>query len=147
MRRSCLVGETVLNASASDDLMGAGGAPIVLVVEDDVLARYALCDAFRYDGLRVLEASSVAEAKAILLSSVAVDLVFIDLNIPGEGDGLTVAEFAKEQRPAAKVVFTSGRAPARLRPQLESFGPFVPKPFIISRVIRLIRQTLARQPE
>ena len=136
----------MLNASAADDLM-AGRAPIVLVVEDDVLARYALCDAFRYDGLRVLEASSVAEAKAILLSSVAVDLVFIDLNIPGEGDGLTVAEFAKEHRPAAKVVFTSGRAPARLHRQLESFGPFVPKPFIISRVIRLIRQTLARQPE
>jgi DNA-binding NtrC family response regulator len=137
----------VLNAAAPDDQIRSGCAFVVLVVEDDVLARYALCDAFRYDGFTVLEASSFDEAKALLSSSVALDLVFIDLNIPGEGNGLTIAEFAKEHRPAVKVIFTSGRAPARLRPQLESFGPFVPKPFIISRVIRLIRRTLASEPE
>ena len=83
----------------------------------------------------------------MLWTDITLDLVFIDLNIPGQGNGLTVAEFAKEHRPAVRVVFTSGRAPARVRPQLESFGPFVPKPFIISRVIRLIRRTLASEPE
>jgi CheY-like chemotaxis protein len=68
----------VLNAAAPDDQIRSGRAFVVLVVEDDVLARYALCDAFRYDGFTVLEASSFDEAKALLSSSVALDLVFIE---------------------------------------------------------------------
>ena len=132
----------MLNAAAVGDPFISGRAKTLLVVEDDVLTRYAVCDALRYAGYTVLEASSRVDSAAIL-SAVAVDLVFLDLNIPGEAEGLAVAEMARELYPQVKIILTSGRVPARLRETLESVGPFVPKPYLISRVVRLVRQKLA----
>jgi CheY-like chemotaxis protein len=133
-----------LNAAAVGDPFLSGRAKTLLVVEDDVLTRYAVCDALRYAGFTVLEASSLPDAAAVL-SAVPVDLVFLDLNIPGEGEGLAVARAARERHPEVKIIFTSGRVPARLRDSLD--GSFVPKPYLISRVVRLIRQKLADASE
>lgn len=140
MRGSTLSVRVCLNTAAADDLFVAGRPKTLLVVEDDVLTRYAVCDALRYAGYTVLEASSLVDSSAIL-STLVVDLVFLDLNIPGEGEGLAVARVAREHHPGVKIIFTSGRVPARLREALD--GPFIPKPYLISRVVRLIRQRLA----
>ena len=140
MRGSTSPVRVCLNAAAADDPFIAGRAKTLLVVEDDVLTRYAVCDALRYAGYTVLEASSLVDSSSIL-STLAVDLVFLDLNIPGEGEGLAVARLAREHYPGVKIIFTSGRVPARLRDSLD--GPFIPKPYLISRVVRLIRQRLA----
>lgn len=129
-----------------DDRVASGRAETLLVVEDDVITRYAICDALRYAGYTVLEASSPGEARAVL-AAVTVDLVFVDLNIPGEGEGLCVARFARDRRPEVKVVFTSGRAPAGIGSSLDDIGPFVRKPYLIATVLRLIRHSLANGAE
>jgi CheY-like chemotaxis protein len=132
----------LLNAAVVGDPSLSGRTKTLLVVEDDVLTRYAVCDALRYAGFTVLEASSRVDSTAIL-SAVAVDLVFLDLNIPGEAEGLAVAEMARELYPQVKIIVTSGRVPARLRETIETVGPFLPKPYLISRLVRLVRQKLA----
>jgi CheY-like chemotaxis protein len=132
----------LLNAAVVGDPSLSGRTKTLLVVEDDVLTRYAVCDALRYAGFTVLEASSRVDSTAIL-SAVAVDLVFLDLNIPGEAEGLAVAEMARELYPQVKIIVTSGRVPARLREMIGTVGPFLPKPYLISRLVRLVRQKLA----
>jgi CheY-like chemotaxis protein len=132
----------VLNAAAVDDPGASGRAKTLLVIEDDVLTRYAICDALRYAGYTVLEASSVTEATAIM-GAVTPDLLFVDLNIPGEAEGLAVAELTRKLHPQVKIILTSGRVSASVRARLEDVGPFVPKPYLISRVVRLVRQKLA----
>jgi CheY-like chemotaxis protein len=138
--------ENLLNAAAVDDRVASGRAETLLVVEDDVLTRYAISDALRYAGYTVLEASSPGEATAIL-SAVAVDLLFVDLNIPGEGEGLSVAQFARDHRPEVKVIFTSGRPLTGARATLDDLGPFVRKPYLIGTVLRIIRRSLADAAE
>jgi CheY-like chemotaxis protein len=136
----------LLNAAAVDELRAFGRAKTLLVVEDDVLTRYAICDALRYAGYTVLEASSRPEAAAIL-AAVTVDLLFVDLNIPTEGEGVVVAEEARTYGPGVKVIFTSGRVSPSLRARLEEADCFIPKPYLISRVVRLVRRILAERTE
>lgn len=131
-----------MNAAASGDGLPSARAKTLLVVEDNVLVRHAVADALRGAGYTVLDASTAEEAKAVL-TAVPVDLVFTDLNIPTEGEGLSVAEFARECCPGMPVIFTSGRVAAPMRARLKEFGPFLPKPFLISRLVELVGNKLS----
>ena len=132
----------MLNAAAIGDGSPSSRPKTLLIVEDNVLVRYATADALRYAGYDVLEASSADEAISIL-TAVSVDLLFVDVNVPTEGEGLAVARFARQRRPGMPVVFTSGRVSATLRAQLKEIGPFVPKPYLISGVIKMIGKKLS----
>jgi CheY-like chemotaxis protein len=72
---------------------GSADEPIhtILVVEDEVLIRLPLAEYLRDCGYRVFEASNVAEAKAVLDADTPVDLVFSDVNMPGNENGFALA--------------------------------------------------------
>lgn len=136
-----------MNAASSYDPPEHGTAPkprqTLLVVEDEVLARFAVCGVLRDAGFTVLEAAAAEEAKAVL-RAVAVDLLFVDVHLYGSGGGgLEVARFARELRPEAKLVLTSGKVGPEEIPGLGGIGPFIPKPYLFSRVIRVVRSLLA----
>src|SRR5690349_11521935 len=61
----------------------------VLVVDNDLDARLKLVGALRFEGYRVTEADSGAEALAVIESSDIPALVLLDLDLPGL-DGVTV---------------------------------------------------------
>jgi CheY-like chemotaxis protein len=63
----------------------------ILVVEDEVLIRLPLAEYLRDCGYSVFEASNVAEAKAVLDADTPVDLVFSDVNMPGNENGFALA--------------------------------------------------------
>ncbi|GGK21014.1 response regulator [Salinarimonas ramus] len=65
----------------------------VLVVEDDMLLRFDLVDAFEHAGFAVLDASNADEALAMLTGRVIAALV-TDVQMPGCLDGLGLAEIA-----------------------------------------------------
>lgn len=109
----------------------------LLVAEDDVLTRYAIADALRSQDYRVLEASSGDDALTVL-QSVPVHLLFVDVHMPGRSNGLDVARFAKSLAPAPKIILTSGQVAAADIQDLPVLGTFVPKPYLISRVIDLV---------
>jgi DNA-binding response OmpR family regulator len=115
--------------------------PTVLVVEDDVVTRFMVADELRATGFKVMEASTADDAITIL-ESLPVHLVFADIYIPGQRSGLDVAKLARARRPPPHVILTSGRARADDIPGLEELGAFIPKPYILARVVDLVCRTL-----
>jgi CheY-like chemotaxis protein len=113
----------------------------ILVVEDDVLTRFVIADELRTSGFKVLEASTGADAISIL-ETLPVHLVFTDIYIPGRLGGLDVAESARLLRPAPHIILTSGRFRPDEIPNVREFGPFIAKPYLLSRVVDLVRRTL-----
>lgn len=116
-------------------------AATLLVVEDDVITRFMIADELRATGYRVLEASSAEDAIAIL-DRMPVHLLFVDIHMPGARSGLDVARMARSRRPTPKIIITSGKVPREELPDLEHLGPFVPKPYLVSRVLDLVRRSL-----
>ena len=60
----------------------------VLVVEDDGFTRFAVGDHLRDCGYEVLEAETGREAIDLLANGAAVDVVFTDVQMPGDIDAL-----------------------------------------------------------
>jgi DNA-binding NtrC family response regulator len=63
-------------------------------------------------GYRVFEGSNVAEAKAVLHADTPIDLVFSDVNMPGNPNGFALAVWIRQRHPNTKVLLTSGIAHA-----------------------------------
>jgi DNA-binding NtrC family response regulator len=61
-------------------------------------------------GYRVLEAGNVAEAKATLDAHTAVNLVFTNVNMPGNETGFALAAWIHQRYPDTNVLLTSGIA-------------------------------------
>ncbi|HEX2137445.1 MAG TPA: response regulator [Microvirga sp.] len=114
--------------------------PTLLLVEDDVVTRFMLADELRACGFKVLEASNAEDALTIL-ESVPVHLVFADIHIPGRS-GLEVARVARTLRPAPHIILTSGKVREEDIPDAQAFGLFIQKPYVLSRVVEIVRRTL-----
>lgn len=114
--------------------------PAILVVEDDVMTRALVSDELRAHGFKVLEASSGADAITVL-DSLRVDLLFVDIYLPGARNGLDVARHVQACGMPTRVILTSGREVASVA-DLEDLGLFIRKPYLISRVIDLISHNL-----
>jgi DNA-binding response OmpR family regulator len=83
----------------------SGGAPHVLIVEDNSLVSDALRILFEASGHRVTTAASVAEAVSVNGADPA-RLVLLDLTLP-DGDGLAVISGSGSGRPAAGTIFVA----------------------------------------
>ena len=111
----------------------------VLVVEDEALIRLMLVEALEDDGYQVLEADDAAGAVRLLEGQRDVDLVVTDVRMPGEMDGLHLAQWIKQNRPRTKVIISSGYV-ASLDDQHASgaFDAFVGKPYRMSDVVKRV---------
>lgn len=83
-------------------------APTVLVVEDEVFVRMPIAEYLRDCGFRVLEAGTAVEAIELVDAGDSVDLMFSDVRIPGEMDGLGLARWMRGHHPEVSVLLTSG---------------------------------------
>jgi CheY-like chemotaxis protein len=79
----------------------------VLVVEDNAALRRVVTRQLTRLGYAVLEAPD-AEAALVLLAERPVDLLFTDIVMPGEMDGIALARQALARWPQVKAVLTSG---------------------------------------
>jgi DNA-binding response OmpR family regulator len=83
----------------------------ILLVEDEVLIRFALADYLRESGHKVYEAHNGEEAIQFLsFYRAEIDVVFADIKLPGTIDGLELARWVKKNRPEAALMLTSGNA-------------------------------------
>jgi len=80
----------------------------LLVVEDEQLIRMATSEYFRDCGWRVLEAGSGEEARALLTEGGRVDVVFSDVQMAREMDGVALAQWVNENHPNTAMLLTSG---------------------------------------
>jgi DNA-binding NtrC family response regulator len=90
-----------------------GGFPprkqVVLVVDDEPMIRLALAVHLDEKGFEVREAGSADEAVAILQEpGCVVNLVFSDVRMPGEMDGIGLSRWIFENRPNIAVILASG---------------------------------------
>jgi CheY-like chemotaxis protein len=117
----------------------------VLVVEHDVLIRLVIAGYLRDCGFRVIEAVDAAEAVAVLTHPAhAIDVVFTDIEMPGEMDGLALAQWVRREAPGVEVILagTPARA-ADAAGRLCEQGPALSKPYDPEVVLDRIRRMLA----
>ncbi|MCW5734895.1 MAG: response regulator [Enhydrobacter sp.] len=87
----------------------AGGGRVLLVEDDEEVARLVseMLDQLGYDVLRTAGASAALGA---LANGRAIDIVFSDIMMPGEMDGVGLAREVKARRPELPVLLTSGHS-------------------------------------
>ena len=90
-------------------LSGQLRIPCVLLVEDEALICEMVREALIDNGYSVHAAANASEAMVHLTGPGSVDVLFTDINLPGEMDGAELAARARNVRPALPVVFASGR--------------------------------------
>ncbi len=124
--------------------MGTLGA---LVVEDNPELRATLLAVTEAYAEPVRGVGSVAEAEA-LLADAAPKLVLLDFVLP-DGTGLDVLEILAKQSPPPAVVALSGEAGPKESFQLARAGvrAFLPKPFGLAEVRRVIEEALDEIPD
>jgi CheY-like chemotaxis protein len=132
----------------SEEPAGDGEAPrgyeTVLVVEDNPGVQEVAGLLLDQLGYRVLHAPSAAAALQLLAADDAIDLVFTDVVMPGELDGLALARRVKQEYPDVAILLTSGYAKAW--PTREAGLPILRKPYKLQSLARAIRAALDTQP-
>lgn len=81
----------------------------ILLVEDEILISEMISDALVEHGFHVHAVANAGDALNYLLSGSPADLLFTDINLPGEMDGAILAQRARDMRPDLPIVFASGR--------------------------------------
>lgn len=115
------------------------GGKVALVVDDEVFARLYAVQILLDEGFTVLEAADAAEGLEVLNQDSAVDVLFTDISMPGEMDGLALINKAREIRPDIALLVTSGL----IRPEQADVArgaKFLPKPYTAHALMRMIRQ-------
>jgi len=101
----------------------------VLIVEDEPMICDIAAEALAEQGFEVRAVGNASDALRHLMSGSRIDVLFTDVNLPGDMDGAALAQRARELRPGLPVMYTSG-----LRSKIEELDPvegsmFVPKPY------------------
>ncbi len=114
-----------------------GDAKTILVVEDEFLVRLDVALQLEDEGFEVVSAGTADEALEVLPIE-PVDVVFTDINMPGQIDGLQLAHEVLTNWPKVNVIITSGRKyDGSVLPQN---ALFVAKPYDINQVVQTIRE-------
>ena len=117
----------------------SSAAPVVLVVENDVLLRLVTASNLRDAGFEVIEAANCAEAIRIL-DRIPVDVLFSDIDMPGKMDGLALAQWVHQRQVDTTIILTSGGE--RPLGDAREYASFLPKPYAITDVEHLLRIVL-----
>src|SRR5260221_13936584 len=88
--------------------MNAGSQTKILVVEDQAEVRDLAVSTLRDANYLVVEAANADEALAILQTTTDFSLLFTDIVMPGELNGIGLAQRVGRLQPALPVLFTSG---------------------------------------
>ena len=73
-----------------------------------MLIRTMLAQHLRDAGFRVVEAANAREATDIMEAGETVDVLFTDVRMPGENDGVWLAQLVQQNYPAVRIVLASG---------------------------------------
>lgn len=108
----------------------------VLLVEDEMLIRELAAEDLADAGFTVVTATTGDEALVLVEQDRDFQLLFTDIHMPGEVDGMALVALAREILPDLPVIYATGLsdAPGDLGP-LERF---VRKPYVFEDVLRLM---------
>lgn len=109
----------------------------VLVVDDEAVLRLDASEALQEAGCATYEACQAEEALRMLDDHPEISVLFTDVNMPGDRDGVALASAVHDLRPDVRVIITSGNArPAPT--DIPDDGQFIAKPYDIDAVAAII---------
>ncbi len=120
-------------------------APRLLIVDDDQDIRDSLSQYFRTQGMRTSTAGNASEARNLLHTS-AIDLVILDIMMPGE-DGLSLCRWMAENSQLPVILLTAMATDMDRIVGLEmGADDYVVKPFNPRVLLARVRAVLRRHP-
>ena len=114
----------------------------ILIIDDDKAVQTVLAEILRQDGYDLLFAYNGIEAIRILKNE-PVDVVFLDVRLPGKG-GIEVLEEIKAEWNEVEVVLISGHATVETAVKAIKLGAYdcLEKPLDMSRVLTIARNAV-----
>jgi len=92
---------------------GALGSAMILIVEDESIARHALSHLLHHSGFQIKAAASAEEALEIVNECGAPEAALVDLDLPGM-DGLELIDRLSKQNPDVLSVLITAAPPERV---------------------------------
>jgi len=118
----------------------------LMVVDEDASVRNACCEIAAGMGFVVHGAASVVAAQSILKQQV-VDILLLDMKLPGEGGGLALLEEVKLLHPETAVVVMT--AFATVSSAVEAMrigaGDYLTKPFAMDELLMMLERAAERR--
>jgi YesN/AraC family two-component response regulator len=113
----------------------------ILLVDDDEVVRYSLCEMLEQDSFAVTTAANVSEALKHI-NSTLFDVLLTDLHMPGAGDGLTVVSAMRHSNPKAVTMVLSAfpEMEAAARAILQQTDQILVKPMEVVALVKAIKQ-------
>jgi PAS domain S-box-containing protein len=130
--------------STIEESAGPCRGAVVLVVEDEDPLRHAVVKMLHKRGFEVLEAASGSVAINLLRENRGkIDMVLLDMTIPGATSHEVVAE-AAQSKPDVRVVLTSAYSEETLRPAMSASAirGFIRKPFQFTDLEQILQNAL-----
>lgn len=116
----------------------------IAIVDDEEQIRAAVGEYLELHGFRVSLADGGAALRRIMADAPPVDLVVLDLNMPGE-DGLTIARYLREHSEVGIVILTAaGQTLDRIVGLEVGADDYMVKPFSVGELMARIRNQLRR---
>lgn len=112
---------------------------VALVAEDEFILRMEAADTLADAGFKVLEAASADAALRYLQEKDGVDLLFTDVNMPGDLNGFDLAREVAARWPEILIVVCSG-ATRPLPGDLPPKARFIDKPYSAGLVEQVLRE-------
>ena len=131
-------------AALADKALTQAGT--VLVVEDESMLRVAVSKLLRKSGYSVIEASDGACALDLISTQGDhLDLILLDVTLPGGASSRDVLDGARRKRAGLKVILTSayGREDIDAAFAGVEVEHFIRKPFLLADLVALIRHALS----
>jgi two-component system, response regulator PdtaR len=110
---------------------------VVLIVEDEVLVRMLACDILTEGGHHPIDAVNAEEALVLIDARPDIGVMFTDVDMPGEINGLGLVRLVSMKRPDLPMIVTTGAAdilPGDLPPNAR----FLAKPYSPSQLLTMI---------
>lgn len=114
---------------------------VILVVEDEALIRMDVVNQLNEQGYAILEAETGREALEEIANADIVNLLFTDIDMPGDLDGVRLAHEVSRSWPEMGIIVTSGMAPPGMG-ILPKGSRFFSKPYSPELVHAAIREML-----
>lgn len=111
--------------------------PIMLIVEDEPLIRMCAVDFAEEAGYDAREAKDAGEALALLEAGEEIAILFTDITLPGQMDGLALADQVARRWPEIRIVVASG-ALAGIDPGVAPGARRLPKPYGFNQFIEAL---------